>query len=197
MPARPAPFAALALLLLACACGSKPRVAPAPEPQGPRASPAPSRVPAPRPPPTPLPAGKAYPECDPRSGDPDRGRVAMGLIVGDCEDEQGRNRVYVTRFATVGGAPSPAQRAGMLVGDRIVRIDTCEVPSTHELARQLRTAVPGWVARIVVERSGRELETFVSTIKLPDKAAPPLERSLSTSGCAGIGRKPAKEPARS
>jgi S1-C subfamily serine protease len=117
----------------------------------------------------------------------------MGLLVGDCQDEQGINRVYVTRFATVAGGPSPAQRAGMLVGDRIVRIDSCEVPSTHELAQQLRTAVPGWVARIVVERSNRELEVFVSTIKLSDKGAPPLERSLSTSGCAGIGRKPAKD----
>jgi predicted metalloprotease with PDZ domain len=116
----------------------------------------------------------------------------MGVIAGDCEDEQGRHRVFITRFATVLGGTSPAQRAGMLVGDRIVRVDACEVPSTHELALQLRTAVPGWVARVVVERAGQELELFVPTVKLSDRGAPMGERHLSTAGCSAIGRKPAR-----
>jgi membrane-associated protease RseP (regulator of RpoE activity) len=121
--------------------------------------------------------------------------VALGLLAGDCEDEQGRHRVYVTRFATVLGAASPAQQAGVQAGDRIVRLDSCEIPSTHELALQLRSAPPGWVARLVVERGGRELEIFVPTVKLSDKGVPPIARHLSSGACATIGRKPARAPA--
>jgi membrane-associated protease RseP (regulator of RpoE activity) len=179
----------VALLVLA-GCGT-PRKPPPPDPPAPRAAPSQPRVASPRPAPAPLATGKAYPECDPRSRDPDRGRVAIGLLAGDCEDDRGRHGVYVTRFAPIGG-PSPAQQAGVQVGDRIVRLDTCEVPSTHELALQLRTAVPGWVARLVVERSGREVEVFVPTINLSGRGPPPGERHLSTAGCPAIGRKPVK-----
>ena len=180
----------VALLVLA-GCGT-PRMQPPPETPAPRAAPSQPRASPRAAPPVPLATGKAYPECDPRSGDPDRGRVAMGLLAGDCEDDRGRNAVYVTRFAPIGGGPSPAQGAGVQVGDRIVRLDSCEVPSTRELAMQLRTAVPGWVARLVVERAGREVELFVPTINLSGRGAPPGERHLSTAGCQGIGRKPAK-----
>ena len=192
-PTRPV---AVALLVVVSACGGKPRVQ-APEPEAPRASAPPAKpaTPRARAAPTPVPSGKSYPECDPRWRDPDRGRVALGLLAGDCEDERGRNAVYVTRLVPIGGGASPAQQAGVQVGDRIVRLDTCEVPSTHALARQLRTAVPGWVARMVVERSGREQELFVSTIKLPDRAEPLGTPHLSTAGCQALGRQPAKDPA--
>ena len=136
--------------------------------------------------------GKSFPECDPRSGDADRVRVGMGLIAGDCSDASGGNAVYVTRFATVQGAPSPAQRAGLQVGDRVVRIDACEVRSTHDLVMQLRSALPGWVARIYVERNGRGLDIFVPTVTLGGKAEKPPAAQLSTAGCKAIGRPAAK-----
>jgi S1-C subfamily serine protease len=118
--------------------------------------------------------------------------VGLGLLAGDCKDDRGGNSAYVTRLVTVRGLPSPAEHAGIRVGDRLVSLDACEIPSTHDLARQLRSAPPGWVARVVVERSGREVETFVSTIKLPDRAAPAGPPQLSTAGCRAIGRAPAK-----
>ena len=134
--------------------------------------------------------GKGYPECDPRAGDADRGRVGLGMLVSDCADEAGRNAVYVTRFATVRGGASPAQRAGLQVGDRLVRVDACEIGASHELAMQLRTALPGWIARVYVERAGRSLDIFVPTVALPGKGGT-SSRSLSTAGCKAIGRKAA------
>jgi len=135
--------------------------------------------------------GKGFPECDPRARDADRGRAALGLLASDCAGDGGRNGVYVTRFVTVQGAPSPAQRAGLQAGDRLVRVDACEIGSTHDLAMQLRSALPGWVARVYVDRGGRELDIFVPTVGLPGKGDPPAARHLSTAGCQAIGRRPA------
>jgi S1-C subfamily serine protease len=117
--------------------------------------------------------------------------VALGLIANDCQDDRGRNATYVTRFVSVQGAPSPAARAGVVAGDRIVRLDACTVDSTYDLVRQLRSAVPGWVPRLVVERKGRELEVFVPTLRLAGRNEPLGAPNLSTAGCRSIGRKPA------
>ncbi len=183
------PLLALALLVVATGCGRL--RAPPPEHPPREAAPQPRSSAARSEPPRPQARKPAAAECDPRAGDPDRGRVGLGLIAGDCEDDRGRNGAFVTRLVTVQGSPSPAERAGVRVGDRLVRLDACEIPSTHDLARQLRSAPPGWVARLVVERGGREVETFVSTIKLPDRAAPSGPPHLSTAGCRAIGRPPA------
>ena len=182
-------FTLLALLL--AACGAPPR-GPSTVESPPRARPGEPRVPAPRPDPaSPAVRGKSYPECDPRASDADRGRVGLGMLVSDCGDDAGRNAVYVTRLVTVRGLPSPAKRAGLQVGDRVVRVDACEVESTHDLAMQLRTALPGWIARVYVERGGKTVDIFVPTVSLAGKGAAPTE-SLSTTGCAAINRKPAK-----
>ena len=118
--------------------------------------------------------------------------MAFGLIAGDCQDERGRNRVYVTRFATVKGEASPAARAGIKLGDRVVRVDSCEVVTTNGFAEQLRNAIPGWVARLVVERGGQELEVFVPSVRLAARSGSTGSPSLSTAGCASIGRKGAQ-----
>lgn len=82
----------------------------------------------------------------------------------------------------------------MRAGDRLVRLDSCEIASTYDVARQLRRATPGWMARVVVERGGREVEMFVPTIKVPDKGEAPGAAHLSTAGCRAVGRNPAKSP---
>jgi hypothetical protein len=175
------------------ACGARHGVQ-----QAPREAPAARAAPSPVHPFVPRPAapsstpGKPFPECDPRAGDADREHVGLGLIAGDCQDERGRNRAYVTRLVTVKGGESPARRAGIRAGDRIVRVDACEVSATHGLASQLRRAIPGWVARVVVERKGEELEVFVPTVRLASRGDPPGTPHLSTAGCAGIGRKAAQ-----
>jgi hypothetical protein len=180
---------ALALLLAACGGAYRARQGPVAEPG---AGPSKPRAAAPRAPATgPAARGKPYPECDPRWKDPDRGRVALGFMAADCRDERGDNAVYVTRLVSVSGTPSPAQRAGLQAGDRIVRIDSCEVTSTHGLAQQLRHAPSGWVARLVLERKGRPLDLFVPTLDFPDKSALPATPQLSTAGCKAVGRPPA------
>jgi len=157
----------------------------------PRASPAPSHPFVPRPA-APSAPGKPFPECEPRAADADREHVALGVLAGDCQDDRGRNRVYITRLVSVKGSPSPAGRAGIVAGDRLVRVDACEVNSTHGLASQLRRAVPGWVARVVVERAGKDLEVFVPTVQLASRADAPGAPHLSTAGCQAIGRKAAR-----
>jgi len=181
----------LTLALLLAACGA-PLREPATADRSPQARLGQPRMPAPRPDPAaPAVRGKSFPECDPRAGDADRVRVGIGLLAGDCADDAGRNAVYVTRFATVMGSPSPAQRAGLQLGDRVVRIDACEVRSTHDIAMQLRSALPGWVARVYVERAGRTLDLFVPTVTLRTRGDPPPSAHPSTAGCKAIGRKPA------
>lgn len=187
-------LAGLAMLLAgASACTHAPRQQ-APREAAPRHAPLPEerRPPARPDPAAPAVLGKSFPECDPRARDADRVRVGMGLLVGDCGDASGRNAVYVTRFATVQGAASPAQRAGLQVGDRMVRIDACEVRSSHDIAMQLRSALPGWVARVYVERNGRNLDIFVPTVTLGRRLDAAPSPQLSTAGCKGIGRPPAK-----
>jgi hypothetical protein len=181
----------LTLALLLAACGA-PLREPATADRSPQARLGQPRMPAPRPDPAaPAVRGKSFPECDPRAGDADRVRVGMGLLASDCADDAGRNAVYVTRFATVLGSPSPAQRAGLKAGDRVVRIDACEVRSTHDIAMQLRSALPGWVARVYVERDGRTLDIFVPAVTLRGKGDAAPAAHPSTAGCKAIGRKPA------
>lgn len=180
-----------ALLLLAlvvaggCAGRSRHRLEPPP-----RATLPPERSTAPRAA-TAAPAN-TFPGCDPRYRDPDRGRVGMGLMASDCQDARGRNGVFVTRLVAIAGTPSPAQKGGVRVGDRLVKLDACEVGSTHDLGRQLRSAPSGWVARVVVERGTREMALFVATVDLAERIEPPAPQQLSTAGCQALGRKPAK-----
>lgn len=183
MAIMPTLILAIALLLLLAGCGGRLREPPSSDRQ-PRAAPAQPRAAAPR--------QNAAPPCDPRAGDPDRGRVGLGLMAADCQDGKGRNGVYVTRLVPIAGASSPAQKAGIKVGDRLVRLDACEVGSTHDLGRQLRSAPPGWVARVVLGRGDREVEVFVATVDLPSKVEPPAAPQLSTGGCSALGRPAAR-----
>jgi hypothetical protein len=182
-------------LLAGCGAGQRiqaPRGALGPEAPRPRAATPRPDATAPRPDPAaPAVRGKSFPECDPRAQDADRVQVGMGLVTGDCADDSGRNAVYVTRFTSVRSMASPAQRAGLQVGDRVVRIDACEVRSTHDVAMQLRSALPGWVARVYVERGGRTLDIFVPAVDLPRRSEGSPRATLSTAGCKAIGRKPA------
>lgn len=172
------PILAIVLLVAAAGCATRARPPKAPDP--PRAQAAQPRAP------------QAFPECDPRWRDPDRIRVALGLLAADCADERGRNAVYVTRLVGVKGTASPAQRAGVKPGDRIVRVDACEVPSTQHLARQLRHAPEGWVARLALDRAGKSLDLFVPTVPFADRSEPKSAPRLLTEGCKAIGRPPAR-----
>ena len=192
MPMERAAPAIIATCLVRAGCGTAARTHAPRDTKPQQARPAEPRAAAPRPDPaSPAVRGKGYPECDPRARDADRGRVAVGLLASDCLDDAGRNGVYVTRLVTVKGGASPAQRAGLELGDRLVRVDACEIGSSHDLAMQLRTALPGWIARVYVERGGRTLDIFVPTVPLPVVGDAPAAH-LSTAGCKGIGRRPAR-----
>ncbi len=59
-------------------------------------------------------------------------------------------------------AGSPADRAGVKPGDRILSLDGIAVESIYDYVRALQRSVPGGAARLVVERGGRPLELDVN-----------------------------------
>ncbi|MGH7542924.1 MAG: PDZ domain-containing protein, partial [Gemmatimonadota bacterium] len=58
-------------------------------------------------------------------------------------------------------AGSPADRAGVRPGDRILSLDGFAVESIYDYVRALQRSVPGGAARLVVERGGQPLELDV------------------------------------
>jgi hypothetical protein len=58
-------------------------------------------------------------------------------------------------------AGSPADRAGVEPGDRILSLDGIPVESIYDYVRALQRSVPGGAGRLVVERDGRALELDV------------------------------------
>jgi aminopeptidase YwaD len=58
-------------------------------------------------------------------------------------------------------AGSPADRAGVEPGDRILSLDGIPVESIYDYVRALQRSVPGGAGRLVVERDGRPLELDV------------------------------------
>lgn len=64
-------------------------------------------------------------------------------------------------------AESPAERAGILAGDVIVRVNGEEVTSTQKLSRMIAEIAPDHTARITVLRGGSERELNVTIGKRP------------------------------
>ncbi|QYO67554.1 S1C family serine protease [Leptolyngbya sp. 7M] len=64
-------------------------------------------------------------------------------------------------------ADSPAERAGILAGDVIVRVNGEEVTSTQKLSRMIGEIAPDHTARITVLRGGSERELSVTIGKRP------------------------------
>lgn len=108
--------------------------------------------------------------------------VLLWTVVGVPDFDRATNQIAtISRLET---GPSPAQEAGLRVGDRVVSVDGQAVNSWADLPPYIRSR-PGQTITFVVERGGRELSLPVT----PANANPNGEPV----GFVGIGPKPATE----
>ncbi len=78
------------------------------------------------------------------------------------EDLQG---AYVERISSANGKPSPAEQAGLRVGDICTSINDTVVRSQFDLARSIATLKPGDIARLKIIRNGQSLTVEVTIAK--------------------------------
>jgi hypothetical protein len=81
--------------------------------------------------------------------------VSVGRRLGAVPVPAGPGEPVVVERVEAG---SPADRAGVQPGDRIVSLDGIRVESIYDYVRALQRSVPGGSARLVVERDGSPLE---------------------------------------
>ena len=93
----------------------------------------------------------------PAAQPPDR-PVSVGRRLGAVPVPAGPGEPVVVERIEAG---SPAERAGVEPGDRILSLDGIPVESIYDYVRALQRSVPGGAARLVVERDGRPLELNV------------------------------------
>jgi predicted metalloprotease with PDZ domain len=93
----------------------------------------------------------------PAAQPPDR-PVSVGRRLGAVPVPAGPGEPVVVERIEAG---SPAERAGVEPGDRILSLDGIPVESIYDYVRALQRSVPGGAARLVVERDGRPLELDV------------------------------------
>ncbi len=80
------------------------------------------------------------------------------------EDLQG---AYVERISGANGKPSPAEQAGLRVGDICTSINDTVVRSQFDLARSIAMLKPGDVARLAIIRNGQPLTVEVVVAETP------------------------------
>jgi S1-C subfamily serine protease len=81
--------------------------------------------------------------------------VSVGRRLGAVPVPSGPGEPVVVERIEAG---SPADRAGVEPGDRILSLDGIPVESIYDYVRALQRSIPGAAARLVVERDGRPLE---------------------------------------
>ena len=140
---------------------------------------------------TSLPA-QYHPHCMPaRFPDPSGWRTLLGVQAATCIDDSGQPAPFVTGFAAFNGASSPAQLAGVRVGDKILAIDNCRVKGALELARESEGIPPGWASELIVQRdNGRITNVVVPTSRYRPAQKANIVLSDRHNACQSIGRKP-------
>ncbi len=139
---------ALLLLLPSYSAAGSPKAAP-PAPPAPEAAPAP-----PSPPEAPEPPGGGW------LGVVLSGEEGGGVTIREVREE------------------SPAEKAGLKEGDRILEMDGRKITTPRDVRRTLRNLEPGDTLQIKVRRGSQE-KTLTATVgKPPEDALPGLRRSL-------------------
>jgi hypothetical protein len=81
--------------------------------------------------------------------------VSVGRRLGAVPVPSGPGEPVVVERIEAG---SPADRAGVEPGDRILSLDGIPVESIYDYVRALQRSIPGGAARLVVQRDGRPIE---------------------------------------
>jgi S1-C subfamily serine protease len=106
----------------------------------------------------------------PPAGRPDMGstrptNTARRVRTGFMPDMSGTGPGMLIQ-GTIAG--SPAEKAGIKAGDRLIRFGSQEVKSVEDLQQALTTAQPGVPVKVVVLRDGKEIELTMT----PEAASP-------------------------
>jgi hypothetical protein len=91
-------------------------------------------------------------------------KVMMGVTMSDAEDGGVQIETVIDEL--------PAQKAGVKVGDRIVKANGKEVDNQQELREIIRGAEPGDTLTLVVDRDGKETQLKVKLTKWDQKLLP-------------------------
>ncbi|MBX7116157.1 MAG: trypsin-like peptidase domain-containing protein [Myxococcaceae bacterium] len=93
-------------------------------------------------------------------------RAWLGINISEESDGSGRLPTITEVYPE-----SPAQKAGLKTGDRIVAVNGRPAESYAQLLRRIALLVPGTQVKLKVLRAGRELEIEVTLIPRPSEAA--------------------------
>jgi serine protease Do len=124
-----------------------------------------------------------------KSGKVTRGRIGVAIsnVSRDLADSLGLPRTDGAAVGTV-EEDSPAARAGIEVGDVILKLDGRTVESSADLSRTVRAARPGQRITLTVWRAGKTRDFVVTVGEFKDEEA--------TRTASGKGRKDVAKPGR-
>ncbi|HET9731621.1 MAG TPA: M50 family metallopeptidase [Acidimicrobiales bacterium] len=109
---------------------------------------------------------------------------AMFAVVGTTD--YARPQPVVGQVETLTTGPSPAQLAGLRVGDRIVSVDGHRISSWSAIVPLIRDS-PGRTVTIGVVRSGQDITLHATPVDLSTVKAPGVPVTTDHTGFLGVG----------
>jgi serine protease Do len=124
-----------------------------------------------------------------KTGKVTRGRIGVGIqnVNKDLADSLGLARAQGAAVSNVEDG-SPAAKAGLEVGDVILKIDGRPVEGSADLSRTIRALKPGSKVTLNVWRSGKARDHVVTITEFKDEEAP----KVAQAGKKGDTAKPGK-----
>ena len=90
-------------------------------------------------------------------------KAFFGLFFEDCRDPRGSKSVHVTGFDYLRGE-SPALLSGILLGDRVIFFNGCQITSSADLSKRMSNFTAGNTAEFGVKRGASTVYTRVMTL---------------------------------
>jgi membrane-associated protease RseP (regulator of RpoE activity) len=113
------------------------------------------------PPPAPPPGPSAHPAPPAPPSAPESGRAWLGIVL----SEEGEG-VTVTEVRE----GSPAEKAGLQQGDRILEVDSRKIETSRDLRRAMRDLEPGDTVQIRLKRKSQEKSVTATLGKAPENS---------------------------
>jgi hypothetical protein len=136
------------------------------------------------------PLTQEFPNCWPTRGRASDGRRAfLGIQAATCVNAKGQSAAFVVGFSVrLDLDRSPAQIAGLQVGDEIMGLDACRLRSAGDLTIEIEGIPPGAATALAVRRKTQEFLVRVPSLSYtpsdPEQARRP--RREPTSHCAAL-----------
>lgn len=107
-------------------------------------------------------------------------RAFFGFFYDSCKDPSGSVSVYVTSFDYL-QRESPAEQYGMEIGDEIVAFNGCQVTTSADLTKKMKSFTATNAAVIGVRRRGKTEFMVIGTLRM-DKRPSGIRKQ-----CEGLG----------